>query len=156
MRSIAAAAGVDPGLIRHYFTDKEHLFIEVVGLPADPSDFVPQLLAQGVDGLGVRLAELFLGVWDRPDGPFLALLRSVTTNEQAAAMLREFVTRAVLGPLAASLELDQPQLRAALAGSQLVGLAMMRYVVKVEPIASMPRDQLARFVGPVLQDYFSS
>lgn len=155
IRAIAAAANVDPALVRHYFGNKEHLFIQVVGLPADPADFVPQLLAQGVDGLGVRLASLFLEVWDRPDGPFVALLRSVTTNDQAATMLREFVTRVVLEPLAATLELDQPQLRAALAGSQLVGLAMMRYVVKVEPIGSMPRDELARFVGPVLQDYFS-
>lgn len=155
MRGIAAAAGVDPALLRHYFGNKERLFVDAVGLPVDPGDFLPQLLADDIDGLGERLTRMFLEVWDRPDGAFVALLRSVTTNEQAATMLRGFVTRTVLGPLAARLELDEPQLRAALAGSQLVGLALMRYVVGVEPVASMPRDRLARVVGPVIQSYLS-
>ena len=115
---------------------------------------VPRLLEGGTAGLGERLARFFLETWDVPDGPFVALLRSVTTNERAAEMLRQFVTREILGRVAATLELDRPQLRAALAASHLIGLAFMRYVIKLEPIASMDRDILAREVGRVLQHYF--
>ena len=114
------------------------------------------MLAGGLDGLGERLASFFLETWDAPTGqPFIALMRSVATHEEAAAMLREFVSRAVIGRLAAALEADQPRLRAALAGSQLVGLAMMRYLVRVEPIASADPAVLARAVGPSIQRYFT-
>ena len=151
VRGIAAAAGVDPALVRHYFGDKEHLFIEVLQLPIDPSTFVPQLLAPGVDGLGERLARFFLETWDRDDTPFVPLLRSVATNERAATMLREFISREVLGQVAAALKLPEPQLHAALAGSQLVGVALMRYVLKLEPVASMDRERLAQLIAPAIQ-----
>jgi len=155
IRGIAEAAGVDPALVRHYFGSKQHLFVAVLDIPFDPADVVPRLLAPGLEGLGERLTTFFLETWDEPDGrPFIAVLRSVAVNEQAATMLRQFVTREVIHRLAAALELDRPQLRAALAGSQLVGLAMARYVIRVEPIASADRAELARVVGPGIQRYF--
>ena len=155
VRGIAAAAGVDPALVRHYFGDKEHLFVETLELPIDPAELVLRILAQGADGLGLRLAQFFLETWDRADMPFVALLRSVATNERAAATLREFISREVLGQVAAALKLPDPEQRAALTGSQLVGLALMRYVIRLEPLASMDRDQLARLVAPVLQRHLS-
>jgi AcrR family transcriptional regulator len=155
IRDIAASAQVDPALVRHYFGSKEHLFVEALQFPVDPVEFVPRLLAPGRDGLGERLASFFLETWDGPAGrPFLALLRSVTTSEDAAEMLRQFVSREIVGRIAASLDLDQPQLRAGLAGGQLIGLAMLRYVIKLEPIASADRPELARWVGPSIQHYF--
>ena len=155
IRGIAEAAGVDPALVRHYFGSKQHLFVAVLDIPFDPADVVPRLLGPGLEGLGERLTTFFLETWDEPDGrPFIAVLRSVAVNEQAATMLRQFVTREVIHRLAAALELDRPQLRAALAGSQLVGLAMARYVIRVEPIASADRAELARVVGPGIQRYF--
>jgi hypothetical protein len=81
------------------------------------------------------------------------VIRSVVASEQAAGLLREFVGREVLGRVAAALEVDQPRLRASLAGSQLVGLAILRYVVKLEPVASATADELAAWVGPTLQRY---
>ena len=155
VRGIAAAAGVDPALVRHYFGGKEQLFVAVLELPIDPAKIVPQLLAPGIDGLGERLAHFFLETWDRDDMPFVALLRSVTTNDRAAAMLREFISREVLGQIASSLKLPEPQLHAALAGSQLVGVALMRYVIRLEPIASMDRDELAKMIAPVIQRHLS-
>jgi AcrR family transcriptional regulator len=155
VRGIAATAGVDPGLVRHYFGSKEHLFVEAMRFPIDPAEFVPRLLAPGVDGLGERLARLFLEVWDAPSAPFVAMLRSVTTNGDAAEMIRQFVSREVIGRVAAQLELDNPRQRTALVGSQLIGLAFMRYVVKLEPIASMDREQLARLVAPTIQRYLT-
>lgn len=157
IRGIAATAGVDPALVRHYFGTKEHLFVVALEFPVDPSEFVPRLLEQGVEGLGERIAAFFLEVWDTPSGrPFLALLRSVASNEQAAEALRQFVSREVLGRVAATLVLDRPQLRAALAASHLIGLAMTRYVVRIEPIASASRVELARAVGPSIQRYFEA
>lgn len=156
IRDIAASAGVDPALVRHYFGSKERLFVEALQFPADPAEFVPRLLAPGPDGLGERLASFFIEAWDAPDGkPFLALLRSVTANEQAAEMLRQFITREVLGRIAKSLSVDRPEMRAALAGSHLIGLAFVRYVVKLEPIASVDRAELARMVGPAIQGYLT-
>jgi len=85
----------------------------------------------------------------------LALIRSVVSSERAAAMMRAFVTREVLARVARALELDQPHLRASLVGSQLVGLAMLRYVVKVEPLASAPVARVAAWIGPTLQRYLT-
>src|SRR5256885_6049516 len=75
--------------------------------------------------------------------------------EHAAATLREFVSREVLGRIAAAIQLERPQLRATLAASQLIGIAMLRYVVKVEPLASAGPDEVARWAGPVVQRYLT-
>ena len=94
--------------------------------------------------------------WDSPAGsPLLGLIRSVVGNENAAAMLREFVSREVVGRLAEALERDQPQVRASLVASQLVGLAMLRYVIKLEPLASASSKQIATWVGPAIQRYLT-
>ena len=156
IRGIAADAAVDPALVRHYFGSKEHLFIAALDFPADPAAVVPGMLADGREGLGLRLATFFLETWDHPSGqPFLALMRSVAGNDDAAEMLRQFISREVIGRIAVALELDQPHLRAALAGSHLVGLAMMRYVIRLEPVASVDRATLARAVAPSIQRYFT-
>lgn len=156
IRGIAATAGVDPALVRHYFGNKEHLFVAAMRFPIDPADFVPRVLSAGNARIGEELVRTFLEAWDQPDTPFVALLRSVTSNEQAAQMMRQFISREVIGRLASTLNLDQPQLRAGLAGSQLVGLAFVRYVIKLEPIASMEPELLVQAVGPTLQRYLSA
>jgi len=156
IRGIAAAAKVDPKLILHYFESKEGIFVAAVDFPFDPAVAIPPLLAPGLDGLGSRLVRFFLETWESPAGsPMLALIRSVVSSERAAALLRDFVTREVLARLARALELDQPHLRASLVGSQLVGLAMLRYVVKVEPLASAPGPRVAAWIGPTLQRYLT-
>jgi len=156
IRGIAGSAGVDPALVLHYFGSKDGVFLAAVDFPIDPAEFLPRLLEPGLDGLGERLALFFLETWDAPAGsPLLALLRSVVANEQAAAMFREFVSRQVIARLAHALELDQPQLRAGLAASQLVGLAMLRYVIRVEPLSSAPAADVARWLGPSVQRYLT-
>jgi AcrR family transcriptional regulator len=154
IRGIAAAAGVDPALVPHYFGSKEGVFRAALDFPIDPAAALPRVLEPGLDGLGERLAVFFLQTWDSPSGsPMLALLRSVVASETAAALLRDFVSREVLARLAGVVELDHPQLRASLVASQLVGLAMVRYVVKVEPLASTPPEEVARWLGPTLDRY---
>jgi len=152
VRRIGVDAGVDPALIAHYFGSKEGVFIAAVEFPADPAEFIPRLLAPGIEGLGERLVRFFVETWDSPAGsPMLAIVRSVVSSEAAATALREFVTREVLGRLAAAIDADEPQLRATLAASQLVGLAMLRYVVRVEPLASATPQELATWLGPSVQ-----
>lgn len=156
IRGIAAEAKVDPALVLHYFESKEGAFRAAVEFPVDPAEFIPKLLAPGLEGLGERLVRFFVDTWDSPAGrPLLGLIRSVVGNEDAAALLREFVRRQVLGRIARAVELDQPELRATLAASQLIGLAMIRYVVKVEPLASAGNDEVVAWLGPTVQRYLT-
>jgi len=156
IRAIAAQAKVDPALVLHYFESKDGVFRAAVTFPVDPAEFIPGLVAPGVDGLGDRLVRFFVDTWDSPAGSaMLGVIRSVVANDDAATLMREFITREVLGRLAKALDVDEPQLRASLAGAQLIGMAMLRYVVKVEPIASADPEQIVAWLGPTIQRYFT-
>ena len=147
---------MDPALVLHYFESKDGAFRAAVQFPVDPAEFIPRLLEPGLEGLGERLTRFFVDAWDSPGGsPFIAVIRSVVGNEEAAALLRDFVSREVLGRLARALDLDEPQLRASLVASQLVGLAMLRYVIRLEPIASARADHIVAWLGPTLQRYLT-
>jgi AcrR family transcriptional regulator len=157
IRGVAELAGVDPALVHHYFGTKQDLFIAAVQLPINP---VPQLMAVLADDpgrTGQRIVEVFLSVWDHAAerSPLLALIRSAVGDERAAAMLREFITEEILGQLAHRLGSPDAPLRATLVGSQLIGLAMARYIIRVEPLASAPAAELAAAVGPTLQRYLT-
>jgi AcrR family transcriptional regulator len=158
VRAIAAAAGVDPALVHHYFGTKEHVFVEAMNLPIDPAIVIPQVLAGPRGQLGERIVRTFLSVWESEEGrvAILALMRSAVTHEQAALMLRQFVTRAFLRPLAGAVgPSEDADLRASLVGSQLIGLAMLRLVVRVEPLATASSDDVVALVGPTIQRYIT-
>jgi len=156
VRAIAGRAGVDAAMVNHWFGGKEGLFAAAMRLPIDPPALVEELLAGGLDGIGERIVRRFLSVWDASrGGPLIAIVRSVSGHEQSARMMREFITKVLFGRLAGGLRIDQPDLRAGLCASQLVGLAMMRYVVRLEPVASADADTLAAAIGPTLQRYLS-
>ena len=157
IRAVAREAGVDPALVHRFFGSKESLFVAAMELPVAPGELVRALLADGTERLGERIVQTLLTINDAPGAvaPFLALLRAATSNEQAATMLREFVTTEVLGPIAAAAAPDQPELRAALAGSQVIGLAMARYVVRIPQLANAQPHDLAARVGPAIQNYLT-
>ena len=157
VRDVAKLAGVDPALVHHYFGTKQDLFVAAVRLPVNPVDQLTAVLAAEPDQVGQRLVETFLSIWDHAAGqsPLLALIRSAVSDKDAAAMLREFITEEVLGPLARRLGNPDARLRATLAGSQLIGLAMARYIIRVEPLASAPSAQVAAVVGPTVQRYLT-
>jgi AcrR family transcriptional regulator len=157
IRGIARAAGVDARLVHHYFEGKEDVFVTALGFPHRPQDIVAGVLAGPPEQLGERLARAVLGIWDSTEGRvrIVALLSGAMASDAAARMLREFVTRELLGRISASLEMDRPELRTALAASHLVGLAMARVLIKIEPLASLDAGELARTVGPVLQRYLT-
>ena len=157
IRAVAREAGVDPALVHRFFGSKERLFVAAMELPVAPSELVRALLADGPERLGERIVQTLLTIYDAPGAvaPFVALLRAATSNEQAATMLREFVTTEVLGRIAAAAAPDQPELRAALAGSHVIGLAMARYIVRIPQLASAPPNELAARVGPAIQNYLT-
>lgn len=156
VRRIAERAGVDPAMVNHWFGGKDRLFVAAMAIPIDPDVVVGRLLDGPPEQVGERAVRTFLTVWDATGGgPMAALIRSVSTHEAAARMLREFVTRVIIGRMVAVVAPDRPELRAALCGSQLVGLGMMRYVVKLEPLASAHRDTVVAAVAPTLQRYLT-
>jgi AcrR family transcriptional regulator len=157
IRGIARAAGVDARLVHHYFDSKEDVFVTALGFPARPQDLVASVMNGPMEQLGERLARTVLGIWDSAEGRdrIVALLSGAMASEAAARMLREFVTRELLGRIAAALQVDRGELRASLAASHLVGLAMARVLIKIEPLASLDAEELARIIGPVLQHYLT-
>jgi AcrR family transcriptional regulator len=158
IRGIAGAAGVDPALVHHYFGNKDKLFLAAVDAPADPGEFLPEVLAGGRDELGRNLLRMFLRVWDGPMRPAgLALVRSAVGSEWTARLLREFLVARVLRRVVSTLDLSDTErdARGALVASQLVGLVMTRYVLRIEPLASATADELVEAVAPTLQRYLT-
>lgn len=166
IRTIAADAGVDPALVHHFFGTKERLFAAAMRLPLVPGEVLGAALVPGVRApgrsLGEHLLRTVLSAWevDEVRDTFLGLLRSAVTSEQAATMLREFVADSILGRLAevagarggGTAEADY---RAALVASQVVGLALARYVLGLEPLAAASQDDLAAAIGPTLERYLT-
>jgi AcrR family transcriptional regulator len=155
MRQVAADAGVDPALVRRFYGTKERLFTEVAAALIGPEAALAAVLEGPPGQAGERLARYFLGLLgevQRP-GPLLGLIRSAVTSEHAAGVLRAFLAGRLHGAIAGTLRADHADLRAALVASQLVGLAVTRYAVRLGPLAGAGADELAGWVGPVLQHY---
>jgi AcrR family transcriptional regulator len=158
VRQIATAAEVDPALVHHYFGTKERLFLATVQVPIDPRDLIPAVVAGGKENVGENLLRTFIGVWDSPAGTAgAALIRSAMGSEWTARMLREFLTTQILRRVIKQLDLDPAEapLRASLVASQIAGLAMMRYIIKLEPLASAPGETIVTTIGPTIQRYIT-
>lgn len=157
LRGVARAAGVDPALVHHYFDGKHQLFVAATGIPVDPDLLVGAALDGDVDGMGERMLRTFLGVWESTDNRtrLMGFVRSVTTNEAAAAMLREAFARILFDRVAPRLSGPDVRLRLTAVMSQLVGLVMARYVVRIEPLASAGVDELVPVFAPTLQRYLT-
>jgi AcrR family transcriptional regulator len=203
IRGIAADAGVDAALVHHFFGTKERLFAAAMRLPVNPGDLLTAALAPGArepgQGLGEHLVRTVLGAWEVTEmrSTFLGLLRSAVTSEQAAGMMREFATEAILSRIAGAVQAaagggaqeagpggHQPgaggpepraggpepraggpetgpvagpdaQFRAALVASQVLGLALTRYVLELGPLVRADVDELATAIGPTLERYLT-
>lgn len=158
IRQVAAGAGVDPALVHHYFGTKERLFAATVNFPLDPAEIVAKELAGDVAGAGERLVRTFVTIWDSPLGAAgVALLRSAVSHDLAGRLLREFLTSQILRRVATTLDLDpaEAELRASLVASQISGLGLTRYVLKIEPIASASADTVVAAIGPTVQRYLT-
>jgi AcrR family transcriptional regulator len=158
LRAIALEAAVDPALILHHFGSKEGLFGHAMHFPIYPSAITAIIENTDRDGLGLRVTLYFLNLWEDEltRASLLTMLRSALTHESAAEMLRGFITEALVGRVAALLTAPDAELRATLVGSQLVGLALVRYVMRIEPLASADAASVAGWIAPTLQRYLTS
>lgn len=157
IRAIAARAEVDPALVHHYFGSKDDLFLAALALPVDPRQVLAPALAGGADGAGERLLRTFVSVWDDPEhqGALIAVARLALDPQAGDRLLRDGFLPVVLQPVGAALGLDRPELRMPLVMSQLVGLIVTRYLLRVEPVASMSPEELVAAYAPVLQRFLT-
>lgn len=156
VRAVAASAGVDPALVHHYYGTKDDLFLASLQLGVDPRELLAQVVAEGPDGAAERLLPVFLSVWDDAElrKPLLAFVRGVF-DPSGARLLRDGFLRVVILPIGQALGIDEPERRMPLVASQMVGLIMMRYVLELEPLASMPADRVVATFAPTLQRYLT-
>ncbi|MET7641960.1 TetR family transcriptional regulator [Streptomyces sp. NPDC005438] len=156
IRGIARGAGVDPALVHHYLGTKEQVFVAAVEQAFRPALAVAEALPAGDrEGLGERVVRVVFGVWEDPETrePLLAIVRSAMINETAAELFRGMVTRLLLERLAGELPGEDAPLRVELAVAQLVGTAILRYVIKVRPLAQADVEQLVRRLAPVVEHH---
>ncbi|MEU8874929.1 TetR family transcriptional regulator [Streptomyces javensis] len=157
IRGIAKAAEVDPALVHHYFGTKEQVFEAAIELIFAPAMGVPDAVHGSREGAGERMARYMFGIWENPVSrlPLLAVMRSALTNETAAVVLRGMIERRVLVRMAGELDVPNPEFRAQLAAGHLIGIALLRYVIRMEPMASAEPDDIVAMVGPTLQRYLT-
>jgi AcrR family transcriptional regulator len=155
LRAIATEAEVDPALLIHYFGTKEKLFITVTGLPADLPDLFASLGALSVTDFVQALVRGYLELVDSDDSrnAILALVRSAVSNDKAATTLREFLTAQLLPVITRFTDHADAQLKASLVVAQLIGIATLRHVIRVEPLAKASPDDIIALVSPAIEQY---
>jgi AcrR family transcriptional regulator len=144
--------------VHHYFGSKDKLFLAAVHAPADPGELLPEVLASPQDELGAAVVGMVLRVWDSPArAAGLALIRSAINNEWTAKMLREFLVARVIRRVVGTLDMPvaEREARGALIASQIMGLVMARYVLRLEPLVSAPAADVVAAIGPTIQRYLT-
>ncbi|MFH5242301.1 TetR family transcriptional regulator [Antrihabitans spumae] len=157
IRSIAAGAGVDSALVHHYFGTKQELLVSVAQLPVDPQVVLAAVNAASVDELGEQLLRAVVGAWDGPAGVgILAAFRGVMAGADPS-LIRTFLLEIALKGVRDRVDVPAGtgQHRVALAASQVLGILVARKMILLEPIASMPIDELVELAAPTLQRYFT-
>ncbi len=158
IRAIASAAEVDPALVHHYFGTKEKLFLASMDAPINPGELIPEALDGPREEAGERLIRLVLSVWDSPAGSAaIGMFRSALSNEWTARLLREFIITQILRKAVAELALDPAEapIRSSLVATQIAGLVTIRYILKVDPVATMPAEQLVQALAPNIQRFLT-
>jgi AcrR family transcriptional regulator len=152
IRAVARAAGVDPALVVHFYGSKDGLFREVMALPPAIADALAAIGEGPRDEVGARLAELVVGALESPvtRSIILGRIRSAVSHPHAAELVRETVNRDVRR-LADAIGTDRPDVRAVLVGTQLTGFALARYIVQLEPLASMAAPEAAALLARQFQ-----
>jgi AcrR family transcriptional regulator len=156
IRAIAAAAGVDAALVHHYFGSKDDLFVAALELPVDPRAVIGAAVAGPAEEAAEKLLRTFLSVWDDP-GFQPALLATVRRILEPGGdkLIREGFLPVVLVPVGEQLGIDSPELRMPLVASQVIGLILARYVIRIDAIASLDSDRLVAIYAPTIQRYLT-
>jgi AcrR family transcriptional regulator len=158
IRGVAREAGVDPALVHHYFGNKRQLFVDSMDLPANPAAIIEGLVESAdPEELGELMIRYMLDVWDNEEdrAPLVAIVRTAMSDDQAATMVREFATKEILGTIVKAARSDNQDLRVTLLASQVFGLLIMRYIIKLEPLASADAVTVAAAIGPTFQRYLT-
>ncbi|APU14068.1 MULTISPECIES: TetR family transcriptional regulator [Actinoalloteichus] len=153
VRAIAERAGVDAAMVNHWFGGKEKLFTAAVELPFDPSILVDIVLDGERESAPERLLTAFVSIWDDHADGFAALVRSFSSTASAAEMLRTALSRFVIGEALGRLGVDQPRVRGALVASQIVGLGITRYMLRLEPMSTADPAWVVAALAPTLRRY---
>ncbi|MFG2563573.1 TetR family transcriptional regulator [Streptomyces sp. NPDC048496] len=152
MRQIAADAGVDLALVSYYFGSKKGLFGAAVTVSVNPTD----VIARAVDGdlatLPQRALRDLLALWDDPDtgAPLKAMFGSISQDPALATLVRQMLERELISRLTARLGGVDSERRAAAFCTQIAGVVVTRYILRLEPVASMPSDEIVRTFSPAL------
>jgi AcrR family transcriptional regulator len=152
VRAIATAAGVDPAMVFYFFGTKQGLFAAAIEMSGNVPPAIESIFTAGLDTIGERIVRTLLENLDQSDRtPLVMLTRSAPTDDQSEALLREFIDREITNRLAAMLDTPDAALRAGMVNVQILGLAVARYIVRIEPIASSSVDELVTRFGPLVQ-----
>jgi AcrR family transcriptional regulator len=157
IRAVAAAAGVDSALVHHYFGTKEKLFAAAVHIAIDPMEIIGQLREVPVQELGHTIPSILLPLWDSEIGTgFIAALRSVLAGSEVN-LFRSFIQDVIA--VEVGTRVDNPPgsgvIRIQFVASQLVGVLIARYILLLEPFASLPAEQVVQTIAPNLQRYLT-
>ena len=158
LRAIANDAHVDPSMVLYLFGSKAELFRESLRLIIDP-DVLAAALTDGDGDIGTRMVRTYLGIWEHPDtaASMVAMLQSATSNSDAHEAFRVFMQSYVLTAVSGALGGgEQARLRAMLAATNLVGTAILRYVMRVPPLATLPADDVVRLIAPSVTRYLTA
>lgn len=163
LRAIARRAGVDPALVHHYFDGKPALFAEVMTVPISPHVLVESILQVPREQVGQALATAFFTLWDAPEAQerLLVVVRGAVTNAPMARTLREFLAHEIFGRIIGRFgppDLSQAEIgiRSGAAAGQLIGVALLRYVLRFPALADAPAEEIVALVGPTLQRYLTA
>ena len=151
MRSIAAEAGVDASLISHYFGDKSQLMVATMQLPVNPIEKIAGVVAGGPDGMAERLVRTFLTAWDPHREVFSTLVRTTLGGGDTEAPMLQLARSVLIAKLLEVLEGDDRELRATLIASHIIGMATLRYVAELEPLADAPIEDVVAAYAPSMQ-----
>lgn len=158
LRAIARDAAVDPSMVLYLFGSKADLFRESLRLIIDPTLLTAAMV--GDEGtIGERVVEQYLRIWEAPEtsATMVAMLSSATSNSDAneafRTFMREYVQTAVSGVIGGD---ERARLRSTLAATAMVGTALLRYVIKVPPLATLPAEDVARLLAPTVTRYLTA
>jgi len=157
VKAVAAAAGVAPEVVSKYYQSKDKLFAAALRLPFDPGSAIPQLVAPGLEGMGERLTRVTLETLGDPEtrDDLIALARAGSSTGKAVAGMKSLIEQDIVDRLALVIGVPDARLRANLITSYLMGVAINRYVLRLDPLSSMSDEDVIRLVSPTVQDWLT-